>query len=1020
MIYKVLCGDTDITEYVTSLKSSIQFENNTPLIGNAPSQTFNIQIDNSSRVMENILDKVFRVYQDDELVATLEVLEMPEQVFETLDLTLYDNLVKTNTPYNTNTQMYPCKVIDQLQEMSSMLHINIDYSLLPSNILNKEVNSYDTTQNIRIYLCWIAEMSCSNVFCNPDGSIIFRPVTKEIAHEIKNDDYVYSFTKANKCDFTMVVDELHNFYCGDEQGNVLRTTQNNPYINAQSDIDYIFSQIGRITFDSVQQLKMRAVHGLELGEIVHYKDYLTVFPIKIEKTYYNGEMAHDVITVDGNVNLSLKSSYIGDQNYSAKIRRLMINVDENNQKLQIVSTEQDELQKNIGDLQISFDTIKLSVEQEITNSIYKMETGKGNIFDNCNQIVSKKEDELEEKFSTNMPLGIDKSYMRDKDICISVNVRVEDGVITEKLGNYIGAEFTIRYADGEEKLYNTRWHMGQYDLQYLLQTSTVDVNQRIYAHFKVENKEILSVSNLKITINLNAKNAVVSYPKVEFGVVPTGIEFDIPNFRDNITSLTTNFTEINQTVGELSLKAVRMDKEITTIKGNVSDVTTRLQSAEIKVQPTNILLAVNEKMGIDGQLYTTKFVLDKNGVHISGGGLDIKNNAGTKVFYADGNGNLVINNLTATNGKFTGSISGSSITGSTITGGSITSNTTINVNTDLTIGNNVYIGSYSNRDTKKYIYFNDLFFISSRNSIISMGVNNGNLYDGKFYVTSSGSCTVNGTSVNIIASNSILIQGSSIAINGGHLNAQSGAIYNNYFALQNNEWIGFYNGGGISGKRKGWIGHDGTNVLRITNEAGSTVYINCDMQIPNGSKLWSKNTSGSSTYLAVMGTNNVAYFGDNSYQNCLRGTKVYLGSSGATVTSDRNLKYDIEPIKDKYVELFKKLKPINYKYINGGAKRPHIGFIAQDIEDSLKEIGMTSNDFAGLCIDEASSDGDEDSGWDGNYLVKNGFSKMYTLVYEEFIALNTHMIQNNILNIKNLEQRISALEKELIRFKELI
>lgn len=971
MIYKVLCGDTDITEYVTSLKSSIQFENNTPLIGNAPSQTFNIQIDNSSRVMENILDKVFRVYQDDELVATLEVLEMPEQVFETLDLTLYDNLVKTNTPYNTNTQMYPCKVIDQLQEMSSMLHINIDYSLLPSNILNKEVNSYDTTQNIRIYLCWIAEMSCSNVFCNPDGSIIFRPVTKEIAHEIKNDDYVYSFTKANKCDFTMVVDELHNFYCGDEQGNVLRTTQNNPYINAQSDIDYIFSQIGRITFDSVQQLKMRAVHGLELGEIVHYKDYLTVFPIKIEKTYYNGEMAHNVITLDGNVNLSLKSSYIGDQNYSAKIRRLMINVDENNQKLQIVSTEQDELIKNVGDLQVSFDTIKLSVEQEITNSIYKMETGKGNIFDNCNQIVSKKEDELEEKFSTNMPLGIDKSYMRDKDICISVNVRVEDGVITEKLGNYIGAEFTIRYADGEEKLYNTRWYMGQYDLQYLLQTSTVDVNQRIYAHFKVENKEILSVSNLKITINLNAKNAVVSYPKVEFGAVPTGIEFDIPNFRDNITSLTTNFTEINQTVGELSLKAVSMDKEITTIKGNISDVTTRLQSAEIKAQPTNILLAVNEKMGIDGQLYTTKFVLDKNGVHISGGGLDIKNNAGTKVFYADGNGNLVTNNLTATNGKFTGSISGSTITGSTITGGSITSNTNINVNTDLRVGNNMYIGSYADRDTKKYIYLNDRFAIASRNSILAFGVENGDLYKGKLYVTSSGGVTMNSG----IAQVTVGSQDASIFCNSTcHITVGK----NNIEINPNNDLI-----------------------------------VRSNLILDNVRFISGRTTSGSSVGMLVRGDDNNVYVGYYNNGTIIRGSFCKLGSaSGATITSDKNLKRDIFDMSKKYENFFMGLKPVSYKYCTNNHKRDHVGFVAQDVESAMNNAGLNSEQFAGLCIDEVENYEVLTEDDDMKYLANKGISKIYSLRYEEFIALNTHMIQNNILNIKNLEQRISKLEKK--------
>ena len=166
-------------------------------------------------------------------------------------------------------------------------------------------------------------------------------------------------------------------------------------------------------------------------------------------------------------------------------------------------------------------------------------------------------------------------------------------------------------------------------------------------------------------IDLNAERAVVANPKVEFGTRPTGFDFDLGYVRDNITTIEENYTQINQTVNDLSLKAVSQEKEITTIKGNVSEVTTRIQSAEIKLQPTNILLAVNEQIGANGQLYTTKFVLDKSGVHISGGGLDIVNNSGTKVFYADANGNLIINNLKAVNGSFSGSITASVITGST-------------------------------------------------------------------------------------------------------------------------------------------------------------------------------------------------------------------------------------------------------------------------------------------------------------------------------------------------------------------
>ena len=263
-----------------------------------------------------------------------------------------------------------------------------------------------------------------------------------------------------------------------------------------------------------------------------------------------------------------------------------------------------------------------------------------------------------------MPLDINKSELKGKAICISTSIEVINGIVGQ-LSNRIGVEFDVGYADGTKKTYSVYWYLGQFDLQYLLQTSTADHEERIWAHFKLDDKEISSVSNLKMVIDLNAERAVVANPKVEFGTRPTGFDFDLGYVRDNITTIEENYTQINQTVNDLSLKAVSQEKEITTIKGNVSEVTTRIQSAEIKLQPTNILLAVNEQIGANGQLYTTKFVLDKSGVHISGGGLDIVNNSGTKVFYADANGNLIINNLKAVNGSFSGRITASVITGST-------------------------------------------------------------------------------------------------------------------------------------------------------------------------------------------------------------------------------------------------------------------------------------------------------------------------------------------------------------------
>ena len=674
MEYKILCGNTDITEYITSIKSSIEFDSETPLIGNAPSIKFDISIDNTLRIMDDILlDNQFYIYQNGLKIYTLNITDMPEFIYERLDLTLYDNLIKTNVAYKTNTQMYPCTVVDQLEEMKSLLNLSIDYSNIPSHILSRTINQYDTGEFIRIYLCQIAEASCCNVFCNDNGDIYFKKVSKDVVHDIENDDHVYSFSKANKVTITMVVAELLNLYMGDESGSLLKITENNPYISTQEELNYIFDEIGGITFDSIESLNMRYIDGISVGEILRYKDYFNIFARKIETTYHNGEKAHDVVMIDGKFAYVGKSNYIGDENFSSKFKRLKINVDELENSYEVIAEQQEQNQKDVSSIKISLEGIKGEVSK-VVDTVYKFETGSNNIFENCNQVLMKTIEETDIKRKSDMPLGINADFMEGKDIVISVDVNV-DKAIESTLGNYIGAEFDIYYADGTRKTYATKWYLGQYLFQYLLQTDTTSHKERMWMHFKVDDKEIASVSNLRMIIALNAEKAVISNPKVEFGTRPTGFEFDMQYIRDNITTIQKDYTEIKQEVDTLSLKAVSMEEQITTIQGDVSSVTTRLQSAEIKLQPTNILLAVNEQIGADGELFTTKFVLDKNGVHISGGGLDIVNNAGTKVLYADIEGNLTITNLTAVNGKFTGTVSGSTITGGTINGSQIITNT---------------------------------------------------------------------------------------------------------------------------------------------------------------------------------------------------------------------------------------------------------------------------------------------------------------------------------------------------------
>ena len=122
--------------------------------------------------------------------------------------------------------------------------------------------------------------------------------------------------------------------------------------------------------------------------------------------------------------------------------------------------------------------------------------------------------------------------------------------------------------------------------------------------------------------------------------------------------------------------------------------------------------------------------------------------------------------------------------------------------------------------------------------------------------------------------------------------------------------------------------------------------------------------------------------------------------NGATMsaTSDRNLKNSINTLSDKYSELFDNLIPVQYKFNNGTSDRFHTGFIAQDVEEAILKVGLTTQDFAGFVKDNEETVVTEDG------TVK----QQLALRYEEFISLNTNEIQK-------LKKRVAELEAQLAR-----
>lgn len=135
------------------------------------------------------------------------------------------------------------------------------------------------------------------------------------------------------------------------------------------------------------------------------------------------------------------------------------------------------------------------------------------------------------------------------------------------------------------------------------------------------------------------------------------------------------------------------------------------------------------------------------------------------------------------------------------------------------------------------------------------------------------------------------------------------------------------------------------------------------------------------------------------------GGGVYLGSSGSTaVTSDENLKH-LYSIDERYEKFFDQLEPLLYTYKQNG-HRKHIGYGARKVKEALINADLTTEEFAGVVVQKDVTIYADENGT-GEDIT---YDELYSLRYEEFIALNTHMIQKLLKRVDSLEQKVEALE----------
>ena len=188
--------------------------------------------------------------------------------------------------------------------------------------------------------------------------------------------------------------------------------------------------------------------------------------------------------------------------------------------------------------------------------------------------------------------------------------------------------------------------------------------------------------------------------------------------------------------------------------------------------------------------------------------------------------------------------------------------------------------------------------------------------------------------------------------------------------------------------------------------------------------------NGSSAYVTMSGNGNFIPSSNSVW--CGTTPNPFAGGyskGGWKTTSDRRKKKDFSELLNdaRYENFFKQLRPMEYRFVDD-SNGIHIGFVAQDVEEALIASGIGNDELFALEHSYFTRyDFGSDEEWNNFLISNNGASDIYVLCYQEFIALNTAMIQKQMIDmefikcdnfvlhgeITILNQRVQELEEKL-------
>ena len=309
---KIFFDNTLINDdYYTELSTKYTLFDKSFYLGSTSANSFSITLIESAISTD---PEVVRIYDDLNLIATLQVDNKEENDDGTITYTLIDAMVNLDGfKYNAQPLIEEVGAPTAMQVLEDICE-QAGITLATQSFVNDDIliTWYDNRITAREYVSYIAEIAGGYARINSNGQLEIVPFTNTSSETIEiTDTSGYKIGEHYKITKVVYDNEAGiHFEHGDETGNTLYLNQNNVYITTQEIVDNIYNSIKDFEFYNITIDDCEIDIDNQVGSIITFtKDNENYPTILGRELTYNG-------TWLGGYNLQLDTEKQSETNIS--------------------------------------------------------------------------------------------------------------------------------------------------------------------------------------------------------------------------------------------------------------------------------------------------------------------------------------------------------------------------------------------------------------------------------------------------------------------------------------------------------------------------------------------------------------------------------------------------------------------------------------------------------------------------------------------------------------------------------